>query len=514
MMTIKKSSWCLATCVLSCLAGPAWADVRLPKIFSDHMVLQQELPIRIWGWADPGREVTVEFNGKTAGTKAGKNGCWRVELPAMKADSKPHTLVVKGPPSTGSGQGNTIECKDVLLGEIWLCAGQSNMNREVQVKKPLPNVRLFWIHASTTPVKDDLGDNALGWAVAIPEKIAAISKMRTERFGRGWKQGFAEVGYVFGLKIHEKLKVPVGLVKSAYGGSIAKTWTPRDDIGSEHPFGRKVAKGGQYAPGVLYQSMMHGLAPLSVRGVVWYQGETDGRNWNYDKDLTKMIEGWRVRFQRPKMPFYLAQIAQTTYASGMERVWESQAWVGDNVPHTALAPSNDLWDGAGENRDKIRTDKGNNRTPGTGWPIAGGGNPHPPNKHLVALRLADIALVKTYGKDLGREVLAPAYRSHEIKGGKVIVKFKNAGGGLKTDDDKTPNWFEVSDGTLDGRKLKYVKATAKIVGKDSVEVWSPQVKEPKCVRFAWHALARHNLYSTNDLPAINFRTDTQPTKQR
>jgi len=244
----------------------------------------------------------------------------------------------------------------------------------------------------------------------------------------------------------------------------------------------------------------------------------DGRDWDYDEELAAMIASWRQRFAQPEMPFYLAQIAQTTYASGMERVWECQAKVAATVPHVYLGASNDLWDGGGAQRDQLRRDEGTNDSPGTGWPLGGTSNPHPPNKHLVANRLADIALVETYGVDLGREVFAPVYESHRAEGDKILVKFGHVGDGLKTDDGEAPNWFEVSDGTKqedrDNAPLLYHKAQAKIVGSDTVEVWSIDVKAPKHVRLAWHPLARHNLYNSQRVPAINFRTDAQPTKRR
>jgi len=508
---MHKTGITVFSLALVVLAGPAMADVRLPKVFTDHMVLQQQMPIHVWGWAESGESVTVGLADKTASAEAGDDGRWQVELPAMDADGRPHTLTVKA--------ANTIELKDVLLGELWICAGQSNMNREVEIQEPLPQMRVFWIHGSTAPRQHDLGDNAMGWEPADPQRLAEVRKVRQKRFHPSHKGGFAEVGWVFGRRVHEQLKVPVGLIKSAFGGSQARAWTPVPNIAEQFPFDQKVE--GSYLghkPGLLYQSMLHGLPPLSVRGVVWYQGENNGRDWNYDDELAAMIASWRQRFKQPQMPFYLAQIAQTTYASGMERVWECQAKVAATVPQVYLGASNDLWDGGGTQRDRIRPDAGKNNAPGTGWPIAGTSNPHPPNKHIVANRLADIALAETYGVDLGREVFAPVYDSHRVEGDKILVKFKHVGDGLKTDDGQPPNWLEISDGTRqqdrDNAPLRYTKAQAKIVGKDTVEVRADDVKAPKHVRLGWHPLARHNLYNSDGVPAINFRTDAQPTKKR
>ncbi|MDP6633413.1 MAG: sialate O-acetylesterase [Phycisphaerae bacterium] len=470
----------IATCLLS---ATAWGDVRLPKIFTDRAVLQQEAPIVIWGWADKGEGVLVALAGKTAETKADTDGKWRVSLPAMKADGKAHTLTVKG--------SNTIQLKDVLIGEVWLASGQSNMTRGLRYVKAraqaekmnFPNLRLFAVKTSQIPQKDDLL-GGFGWAPATHESMKTI--FVHPRVGT---YEFSEVTYCFGKALHENLKVPVGVITTAWGGTTAKQWTPLDK--PEEHFDFKSLK-PQRGPGSFYQANMHGLVPFAIRGAIWYQGENDGRNRNYAADMKRLIESWRARWRRKDMPFYMVQIAQTTYAGGMLGVWEAQSQVMRTVPNTGLAPSNDLW-------DKVRIDKV------AGGPIAGGGNPHPPNKHRAAARLADIALAKTYGS-LKREVFGPMYASHEVKGGKIIVKFKHAGNGLKTDDGKAPNWFEISSGA----KRAYVKAVAKIVGKDTVEVSSPDVAKPASVRFAWHALARHNLYNSEKLPAISFRTNAAP----
>ncbi len=232
-----------------------------------------------------------------------------------------------------------------------------------------------------------------------------------------------------------------------------------------------------------------------------------------------MIKSWREVFEQPELPFYMAQIAQTTYASGMLRVWECQAKVAADDPQVHLGMSVNLYDSLKKGEGiGVRPDVGNEKNPGTGWPIAGGSNPHPPNKQVVANRLADLALVHTYGRDLQREVEAPVYVSHEEKGGKLLVTFKNVGKGLKTDDGAAPDWFELSDGTKqaenDRAALVYHRATARIVGKDTVELSSPDVAAPKHVRLAWHMLARQNLQNSAGLPVVNFRTDTQATKKR
>ena len=481
--------------VISVCGSAAFGDVRLPKIFTDHMVLQQELPIAVWGWADKGEKVSVTLADKSVDTKGDAAGKWRVDIPAMKADGKTHSLTIKA--------NNTIELKDVLLGEVWLCAGQSNMNRSVEVKDSDPEIRLFWIDGSVTPLKEDLGDNATGWVRATPEAVATATPPKRGRSAGKPRKSFAEVGYVFGRKIHAELKVPLGLIKCAFGGSQVQSWTPVADVEKLYPFG-KAAEGGYigHRPGLLFQTMVNGIVPLTMRGVIWYQGENDGRSKIYHKDLAKWIASWRKLWSRPTMPFYMVQIAPTTYAGGrMQYIWEAQSWVIHNIPHTGLAVTNDMQPAKdSKGVDKTKAHKVN------GFPLLGGGNPHPSNKQLAAVRLANIALVKTYGQ-ADRVLYGPMYDSHKIEGDKVIVKFKYAGGGLASRDGAVLNWFELSDGTKENRKLKFVKAAAKITGKDTIEVTAPGVNAPKFVRFAWNCEARHNLMNKETLPAVSFKTD-------
>ncbi len=475
------------------------ADVRLPRIFTSHMVVQQELPIRMWGWADAGERVTVSFAGQSESASADNAGRWLVTLKPMKADGKSHTLTVKGK--------NAIRLTNVVLGEVWIAAGQSNMNRRIDIRKEdRPDMRLYWIDFSTTPRQHDLNKGVAGWVESTPDGLASAAPVSEGRDAGKPRIDYTEVGYVFGRRLHEDLGVPVGLIRAAVGGSTAKAWTPDPtNYPSKYPFDTEVERKRYIAhqPGLLYYSMIKGLGPLSVRGVVWYQGEDDGRNRNYAADFSAMINAWRNQFQRDDLPFYYVQIAQTTYASGMLRVWEAQQRVMRDVPNTGLAVSNDIYVGTTNGGFKLRADKDSGR------PIAGGSNPHPPNKQLVANRLADIALAKTYGK-LDREVFGPVYKSHRVEGDKVFVTFDHVGAGLKASDGEPLNWFELSDGTKEGRKLKYVRANARIVNKDTIVVTSNDVKSPKHVRFGWHPLVRHNLVNSVGLPGVSFRTDDVP----
>ena len=362
-------------------------------------------------------------------------------------------------------------------------------------------------------MKDDLGIKVLGWTPATADAVAALGEVGKKRHWHSrWRPGFTEVGYVFGRQLHKELKVPVGLIMCAYGGSQVQSWTPNEGVEKKYPFGVEAKEAWlAHRPGFLYRTMVHGMVPLSIRGVVWYQGENDGRAgpYIYADHMNKWIESWRKQWGRKDMPFYFVQIAQTSYASGMLRVWQSQAWVArqhsaHRLGHQQRPAGQKPSHRRGQHQHESR------RRPGTGFPLAGRSNPHPSNKHIVAKRLADMALAKTYGK-IDREVFPPIYDSHEVKGDRILVKFKNIGSGLTTDDGKPVNWFEISDGVNKGEgraaKPDYVPAEAKIVGKDTVELTSPRVNNPKSVRFAWHHYARHNLYNKEGLPAISFRTD-------
>ncbi|HOD82466.1 MAG: hypothetical protein BWX88_01985 [Planctomycetes bacterium ADurb.Bin126] len=492
--------------VVLCLAFAAAgsAKVRVAKVFGDRMVLQQELPIAVWGWADAGEPVTVELAGKSTKAQAGADGAWRVDLPPLKADGKEHTLTVQGPT-------NRNQFKNILLGEVWLASGQSNMSRSVTIKDSTPGVRVFLRSENerreAIPVRDDYDDGIqCTWTLADPNALKAAPQTMQRGDKLGPHTGYGEVAYVFARSLHEELKVPVGVLNIAVGGSTAKAWTPLPGIEKAFPFGQQAEGRTSHEPGMMYQSQLRPVVPLTIRGAIWYQGEDDGRNNKYADDLAALIASWRTLWKRPDLPFYFVQIAQTTYASGMLGVYEAQVKIMHTVPNTALAVSNDIYDNS-DNPKAIRNYEAKDPSdPAAGLPIAGNSNPHPPNKHLVARRLANIALVKTYGQP-DRPLFGPMYDSHKIEGDKVLVKFKYACDGLKAADGKALNWFELSDGTLANRKLVYIKAEAKIVGKDTIEVSCPRIKTPKFVRFAWNSLARHNLVNSGNLPAVPFRTD-------
>jgi sialate O-acetylesterase len=482
----------LAGLLLAAWSPAQEAGLRLAPIFTDHMIVQQERPIVVCGTATAGEEVSVQFAGQAAKTRALADGTWRVTLPALKADGQAHTLLAKSKTS--------VELNDVWLGEVWVCGGQSNMGRPIEEADAKdanrPQLRLF-NSSGETPRRAGM-DDVTGWVVCSPASVLKSGD------GEGAKRrGFSEVAYHFGLKLHQTLKVPMGLIQVNCGGSTAKDWTPAPaDVLGKFPFDARI-QGITHKHGLLYHVRMPGLVSFPVRGVIWYQGEDDGRNRAYGQDLKALIEAWRGAWGQPDLPFYFAQIAPTTYAGGMLNVWEGQRWVMEHVPHTGLAPSNDIYEDTNNPGFRQRDD------PKLGWPIVGGSNPHPTGRPRVAGRLAAIALAQTYGQT-NAAVFGPMYQAHEFKDGKTVVRFQHTGAGLTTHDGRPPNWFELSDGTREGSLLRYVKAQARLVDASTVEVSAPEVKQPKFVRFGWHALARFNLANKDGLPAVSFRTDNEP----
>lgn len=493
------------------LATLASADVRLPRIFASNMVLQRDADDVIWGWADPGEAVTLTLD-QQASIQATPNekGEWSARLPATAAGG-PHKLAIQGR--------NHIDLNNVLFGEVWICSGQSNMEMGMKMVKNgqqdiqaanLPQIRLFMVDKKTsgTPVDDVSG----AWKVCNPQNLA---------FG-GWN-GFSAAAFYFGRELNKELNVPVGLIDTSWGGTRIEPWTPPagfssvpalssisqrieqtnadyrkaylatlDQIEAAIPNIRKrVQNGGpipqlpalpkhaldnEQQPTGLFNSMVNGFVPLTVRGAIWYQGESNlGEGMLYHEKMKALINGWRTVFNNPQMPFYFVQIAPFNYGgdpSRLPQIWEAQA-ATLSVPHTGMA---------------VITD------------VATLNNIHPPDKQTVGHRLALWALANTYGK---KDVVysGPLYKSMAVEGSKVKLTFDHVGSGLASRDGKDLTWFEIA-----GPDKNFVKASARIDG-DSVVVWNDQVTQPTAVRFAWSQLAEPNLMNKEGLPASAFRTD-------
>lgn len=451
----------------------ARADVSLPAIFGSHMVLQQKQADKVWGWADPGEEVTVSIAGQTKTAKAGDDKKWSVTLDPMTADGKPLTMTVKGK--------NTITYDDVLVGEVWICSGQSNMqwgvagsndaDLEIQAAN-FPNIRLITVPmvGTQTPKYDFKGQ----WTECSPKTVG----------------GFSAVGFFFGRQLHQTLGVPVGLIHDSWGGSSCETWVNKSVMEKDGKYsdllGRwkgKESGTDNQQPGNLYNGMLLPVIGYGIKGAIWYQGETNAsRAYQYRDLFPLMIKNWRDDWGIGDFSFYWVQLADfMKEATGPEdsqwaELREAQTMTM-KLPNTGQAVIIDV----GEGKDI-----------------------HPKNKEDVGKRLARWALSKDYGVQVATQ--GPTYKSMEVKDGKVIVKFENVnGGGLRPFDVG-----EVQGFTIAGSDKKFYSAKGKVVGKDSVELSSDDVKEPVAVRYAWANNPVCNLFDNLNLPACPFRTDDWP----
>jgi len=466
-LTMKRI--CLSVLLLSLVcAASVRADVRLPKVLGDHMVIQQNQPATIWGWADAGEKVVVEMGQSRGETKANADGNWSLKIDPPAAGG-PYEIHVVG--------ANTIKLTDVLVGEVWICSGQSNMgwsvSRALNPKEEIaaakyPNIRLFTVarNPAKEALEDCVGKGQAGWTDCNPKTIP----------------GFTAVGYFFGRKLHQDLDVPVGLVNTSWGGTLCEAWTSKPALGSDEDFAEILKRSATFKAGnpnqasVLYNGMINPIVPLSMRGAIWYQGESNvGRAQQYAKLFPAMITDWRKNWDQGDFPFVFVQLAPYRYGrhdpKACAELWEAQLKTL-SLPKTGMA---------------VTTDIGNTT------------NIHPANKQEVGRRLALWALALAHDKKLVHS--GPLYDGLKVEGSKIRISFKHVGGGLEAKGEKGLTHFEIA-----GDDEKFVAATATIDG-GSVVVQSEEVAKPVAVRFAWTDTAEPNLFNAEGLPASPFRTD-------
>jgi sialate O-acetylesterase len=491
------------------------AELKLSAIFGDHMVLQRGMAVPVWGWDTPGTEIRVSFAGDSQSTIVGADGKWTVKLASMPADAHPRTLTIEGT--------TTRRIEDVLVGEVWLCSGQSNMqfplvktggfggdpNGDIEAAESnLPKLRLITVPnvGAEEPQISFTG----GWQASTPKTAG----------------DFSAVGFLFGRYIHRILNVPVGLIDNSWGGSSAEAWVRRSALEGDPQFERLMAASlkqdvkcqtdearqdfekamtkwkidsekakaefrlppnapqspqawltGNKRPGSIFNGALHPIIGYGIKGTIWYQGESNvGRADEYAELFPLLIEQWRKEWGQGDFPFYWVQLANRHLpergpSSPLAELREAQTRTM-RLPNTGQAISIDL----GEGRDV-----------------------HPRNKHDVAARLVRWALAKDYGMQI-------PYRSPEagkvtLSGDKARINFDCFGSFLRPFGVD-----EVLGIELCGPDQTWHPAKARLVGKTEVEASSPEVSGPVAVRYAWASNPVCNLFSDIGLPATPFRS--------
>ncbi len=477
-----KSSLALAIAALASSLA-AHATVRLPALVGDHMVVQRNVPVPVWGWAAPGEQVTVSFRGQRYLATPATTGRWQVTLPAMPAGG-PYAMTIQGQ--------NTLLLQDILVGDVWLAAGQSNMELPLRDKNaPAPGAYPLPLNAE----QEVAGANFPQIRQFTVKKVVAYQP-QTENEGYGWQVcspatagSFSAVGYFFARHLHQHYQVPIGLLSSPWGGTPAEAWVSPEALGQLPDFGALVASlaapvtpapDAQNTPTVLYNGMIAPLLPYALKGVIWYQGESNvGRAAQYRALFPTLIRDWRTRFAQPELPFLFVQLANFTKEVPLpaESDWaelrEAQAQALA-LPRTGMAVAIDVGEGA---------------------------DIHPADKQDVGYRLALVARQVAYGD---RQVVAagPTFQRMQVVGSQVRVQFANAKAGLQLRTGTTM----LSGFAVAGADHQFHWASGTLAGSEVV-LTCAAVPAPVAVRYDWANNPTGNLYNREGLPAVPFRTD-------
>ncbi len=482
------------------------AEVRLPALFSDHMVLQHEMDVPVWGWANSGEKVIVKIGDSVAETIANSEGKWKVRMGPLKAGG-PYEMVISG--------NNTIRIRDILVGEVWVCSGQSNMAMEVRScmnaeevisAANFPEIRHFQVKRTkasypmeaVSPVTDRATFWLNTWEICDPSTVGH----------------FSGSAYFFALDLYKKRNIPVGIIHASWGGTTAEAWTPRDtllndrmlkDILEEWPvynndeewlaleyekFVQKVEEARLEGrddplyfnqPSVLYNGIIAPIIPFGIRGVLWYQGESNAyRAYQYRDLFPAMITQWRKKWAQGDFPFLFVQLANYHFEPQVFPELREAQSMALSLPHTAMAVAIDIGDSA---------------------------DIHPRNKQEVGRRLSLAAQKIAYGEDI--VFSGPLFKKMLIDDSKCWLLFNHVGDGMMAKEGGELRGFTIS-----GTNREFVEAEARIDG-DQIIVWNEQIDQPVAVRYAW---ANHpvecNLYNMAGekpyLPASPFRTDNWP----
>ncbi|MDW7692934.1 sialate O-acetylesterase [Flammeovirgaceae bacterium SG7u.132] len=502
----KYLIWIVAICAATSLE----AAVILPDIICNNMVLQRDQPVPIWGTANPGEKITVNFAGQTLQATASEDRKWIVRLKPMPVNASPQTMVIKGD--------NTIELEGIVIGEVWLLTGQSNMQlilektndgEAVIASADKPNIRLFNVNRKVA-FHHKRGQLAT-WETCNPESI----------------REFSAVGYYFGVELQEALDIPIGLINASYGGSQVEAWMPEEyllasddfrpcvertelwaaarpvvqaqydkDIAEWKKAAEEAKANGTKAPrqprvpdalrdyriaSSIYNNMIEPLIPYSIRGAYWYQGESnEERAEQYGLLMPVFVQSWREKWEQGDFPFGIVQLPNYR---DIEEEPTDNAWAHLREAHRLTVVN-------GKNMGLIVT-----------IDIGEAHDIHPHNKLDVGKRMATWALAKVYGKELLPS--GPMFKEQKVMGDKIILQFDGVGERLKTKDGE-----ELAEFAIAGADKNWYWAKAKIISKDKVEVWSEQVPKPIAVRYAFNSNPKNpNLTNESGLPASPFRTD-------
>jgi len=441
---------CIVVAVALAWVGQVQADVALPSVFSDHMVLQAGLATPIFGTAAPGEQITVEFNSQKKTCTTDKDGKWLVKLDPMKAGG-PFELRVKGK--------NALTFTDVLVGEVWLASGQSNMRFPLS---KATDAQVEMARADFPQIRYFMGNQ---WVVCSPQSCS----------------NFSATAYFFAVAIHQRLKVPVGIIENAVSGAVAQTFVRKAVFDADPELLKAVSqhKHDTGANGSNWDTGFAPIVPVGIKGALWFQGEGN-RDYpvTYRRLLAALITDWRKQWGQGDFPFLICQL--TGVQERKPEPWEgkdcalreAQLKVTQAVPNTALIVTCDLNEGT---------------------------DVHFPNKKPCGQRCAVAARALAYGEKI--EYSGPIFESARFDGGRAIVSFTHTGSGLMCKGDKLLGFL------LCGADRKWVRADAKIEGKNVI-VFSDKTPNPVAVRYAWERNPQCNLYNKEDLPASPFRSDT------
>ena len=466
--------------------GLAVADITLPKFFSDHMVLQQNSLFPVWGTAEPNQALVIRFNGTETQSVAAADGKFAVSIRTPVAGG-PYSLEVEDQNET-----NKVVLTDVMVGDVWLCAGQTNMglpvsealNAETEIAQSNKhtNIRLFSLENNNATQRAEDVTPSMPWANCSAESV----------------KDFSAVGYFFGRELGKELeKTPIGLIDASVDGSTCEAWCSEESLSATPSLEPLMLHWKENddpeainRPGSLFNGMIAPLSVYPIKGVIWYQGETNvGRGKQYGELMKCLINDWRQHFSSPESPFYFVQIAPFRYSNfsseALPELWDAQLRTIKTVENTGMVPTMDV--GVADQM-------------------------YPKNKQVIGRRLAKLALANTYHTieepdQAAVPVTGPIYEAIAYREGKIRVTFREVGSGLKVIGETPLGSF-----TICGPDEVFHPAVARIIGRASVELSSDQVESPKAVRYCWDDSAKPSLANSADLPAFPFRTDSLELK--